>query len=162
MYEAIIVVALALTACAPTIDGPVEQQRAVDQHDATRLGAQLSQLPGAVRADVTLHRPMIDPFTQAPTPGSAAVLVVVDDHANRDAITRSAVALVRGTAPEIAEPAIVVELGATRPRLATVGPFTVEARSKPRVVAVLAAAFAVIAVLAGWIAWLERGRLARS
>ena len=155
------VVVLALSACAPTIDGPVEQQRAIDQNDATRLGKQLSQLPGAVHADVTLRRPAIDPLTQAATPGSAAVLVVVDDAADRDAVIRSAIALVRGTAPEIAEPAIVVELGATRPRLATVGPFTVEARSKSRVVGVLAAAFAVIAALAGFIAWRERGRLVR-
>ena len=50
------VVVLALSACAPTIDGPVEQQRAIDQNDATRLGKQLSQLPGAVHADVTLRR----------------------------------------------------------------------------------------------------------
>jgi len=155
------VVVLALSACAPTIVGPVEQQRAIDQNDATRLGKQLSQLPGAVHADVTLRRPAIDPLTQAATPGSAAVLVVVDDAADRDAVIRSAIALVRGTAPEIAEPAIVVELGATRPRLATVGPFTVEARSKSRVVGVLAAAFAVIAALAGFIAWRERGRLVR-
>ena len=155
------VVVLALSACAPTIDGPVEQQRAIDQNDATRLGKQLSQLPGAVHADVTLRRPAIDPLTQAATPDSAAVLVVVDDAADRDAVIRSAIALVRGTAPEIAEPAIVVELGATRPRLATVGPFTVEARSKSRVVGVLAAAFAVIAALAGFIAWRERGRLVR-
>jgi hypothetical protein len=69
--------------------------------------------------------------------------------------------LLRGTAPEIGEPAIVVELGATRPRLAQVGPFTVEASSKRRIVGSLAAAFGVIAALAGWIAWRERWRLAR-
>lgn len=146
-------------ACAPVVDGPVEQQRTVDRDDATRLAAQLAQLPGAVRADVTLRRPTTDPLSQAATPGSAAVLVVVDDRADKTAITRSATALVRGTAPEISEPAIVVELGAVRPRLAHVGPFSVEASSKGRVVGALAAALAVIALLAAWIAWRERGRL---
>jgi type III secretory pathway lipoprotein EscJ len=156
----LIVVVLALTACAPAIDGPVEQQRTVDERDATRLATQLAQLPGAVRADVTLRRPIVDPLTQAASPGSAAVLVVVDDAADVRAITRSAIALVRGTAPEIAEPAIVVELGATRPRLASIGPVTVEATSRSLVVGALAFAFAVIAALAGWIAWRERSRLA--
>lgn len=155
------VVAVAVAACAPVIDGPVEHQRAVDRDDATRLAAQLAQLPGAARADVTLRRPVVDPLSQTTTPGSAAVLVVVDDVADRRAIQRSAIALVRGTAPEISEPAIVVELGAIRPRLARVGPFTVEAGSKGRVVAALAAAFGVIALLAGWLAWRERWRLAR-
>lgn len=150
-----------LVGCAPTSDGPVERQRAVDIADAQRLATQLARLPGAVRADVTLRRPLVDPLTQAATPGSAAILVVVDDRADRRAIMRSAIALARGTAPEIAEPAIVVELGAVRPQLATLGPFTVEQASKPRIAGALAAAFAVIALLAGWIAWRERWRLAR-
>lgn len=148
-------------ACAPTIDGPVEHQRAVDTVDGDRLASQLAQLPGAVRAEATLHRPVVDPLTEATTPPSAAILVVVDDKADRRAITRSAIALVRGTAPQIPEPEIVVELGATRPTLASVGPFTVEARSKSRLVGVLALACALIATLAGWIAWRERWRVAR-
>lgn len=148
-----------LATCAPTIDGPLERQRAADRADAMRLAAQLAQLPGAVRADVTLHRPVVDPLTQATSPASAAVLVVVDDAADRRAVTRSAIALVRGTAPEISEPAIVVELGATRPRLVRIGPFTVEDASRGRIVGALAAAFAMIALLAGWIAWRERWRV---
>lgn len=143
-------------ACAPQIDGPIERQRAIDRDDGQRLAAQLAQLPGAVRAEVTLHRPVVDVLTETSTPASAAVLVVVDDKADRRAIQRSAIALVRGTAPEIAEPAIVVELGAVRPVLATVGPFTVEARSKPRVVATLAVALSLIIALAGFIVWRER------
>lgn len=146
-------------ACAPTIDGPVERQHTVDRSDSTRLAAQLAQLPGAVRADVTLHRPVVDPLTQHAVPGSAAVLVVVDDRADRTAVTRAAIALVRGTAPEIADPAIVIEVGAPRPRLVHVGPFTVEERSKGRVVGALAAAFAIIAALAGLLAWRERWRV---
>jgi type III secretory pathway lipoprotein EscJ len=154
--------ALALTACAPTIDGPVEHQRSVDRTDADHLASQLAQLPGAVRADVTLHRPVVDPLTEQTTPPSAAILVVVDDKADRRAITRSAIALVRGTAPEIPEPEIVVELGATRPTLASVGPFTVEARSKSKLVGALALAFGLIAALAAWIAWRERWRVSGS
>lgn len=155
----ILVAATLLVACAPTIEGPLEHQRSVDRTDADRLATQLAQLPGAVRAEVTLHRPVLDPLTDAATPPSAAVLVVVDDKADKRAVTRSAIALVRGTAPEIPEPEIVVELGATRPTLASVGPFTVEARSKQRLVAVLAIACALVAALAGWIAWRERWRV---
>jgi hypothetical protein len=140
-------VIVALVACAPQIDGPVERQRTIDRHDADRLALQLASLPGAVRADVTLRRPVVDPLTEI-----AAVLVVIDDRADRTSITRSALALVRGTAPEIQEPSIVIELGAVRPQLANVGPFTVEASDKPKLVALLALALALIALLAGFIA----------
>lgn len=152
---------IACAACAPQIDGPIERQRAIDRDDSTRLAAQLAQLPGAIRAEVTLHRPMVDPLTETATPASAAVLVVVDDKADRRTIQSSAIALVRGTAPEISEPAIVVELGAVRPVLAKVGPFAVEARAKPRIVATFAIALALIALLAGVVAWRERARTSR-
>ena len=148
-----------LVACAPQIDGPIDRQRAIDRDDSTRLAAQLAQLPGAVRADVALHRPAYDPLTGAATPASAAVLVVVDDVADRTAIKRSAIALVHGSAPEIAEPSIVVELGARRPVLARVGPFSVTAGTRPALVATLATACALVALLAAWIAWRERWRI---
>jgi len=151
-----------VVACAPQIDGPVEHQRALDRDDSVRLAAQLAQLPGAVRAEVTIRRPVVDPLTEASTPASAAVLIVVDDQADRRAVQRSAIALVRGTAPEISEPAIVVELGAVRPKLASVGPFTVEARSKPRIVAAFAIALALVVALAGFVAWRERWRVRRN
>lgn len=150
-----------VVACAPTVDGPIERQRAADRTDADRLATQLAQLPGAVQAEATLHRPAVDPLTQAVTPPSAAVLVVIDDKADRRAVIRSAIALVRGTAPEIPEPTIVVELGAIRPVLAQVGPFTVEARSKSAVVAAFAGVLGLVIVLAAWLAWRERWRVAR-
>jgi type III secretory pathway lipoprotein EscJ len=150
-----------LVACAPQIDGPVDHQRAIDRDDSTRLAAQLAQLPGAVRAEVTLHRPVVDPLTEAATPASAAVLVVIDDKADARAIQRSAIALVRGTAPEISEPSIVVELGAVRPALASVGPFTVEAKSKSRIVAAFAIALGLVVMLAAFVAWRERHRVSR-
>ena len=147
-----------LAACAPTIDGPVERQAATDRTDATRLAAQLSALPGAIRADVTLRRPTVDPLTERATPPSAAIVVVVDDTADATTIKRSTIALVRGTAPEIPEPTIVVELGAIRPRLATLGPWRVEASARRGLITVLAAAFALVAGLAGYIAWRARRR----
>jgi type III secretory pathway lipoprotein EscJ len=150
-----------VVACAPQIDGPVERQRTIDRDDSTRLSSQLAQLPGAVRAEVTLHRPVVDPLSESVTPASAAVLVVVDDQADRSAVRHSAIALVRGTAPEITEPAIVVEVGEVRSTLATVGPFSVEARSKPRLVATFAIALGLIAGLAGFVAWRERFRVPR-
>lgn len=147
-----------LFACAPRIDGPVERQRAIDRDDSIRLAAQLAQLPGAVRAEVILRRTVVDPLGETVSPASAAVLVVVDDKADRAAIQRSAIALVRGTAPEIGEPSIVVEVGAVRPELAMVGPFVVEAKSKPRIVVAFAIALALIAGLAGYVAWFRRPR----
>ena len=151
-------IVLALVACAPQIDGTDERQRAIDRSDSTKLAAQLAQLPGAVRAEVTLHRAVVDPLTETATPASAAVLVVVDDKADRTAITRSTIALVRGTAPDIAEPAIVVELGAVRADIAHVGPFAVDVRSKQRLVATLSIALVLIALLSGYIAWRARVR----
>ena len=152
-----IVVAIALAACAPTVDGPVERQRAVDRDDGDRLALQLAQLPGAVSAQVTLHRAARDPLgVSPPSPASAAALIIVDDQANRAAVTQAATTLVRAAAPEITAPAIVVEVGVVRPTLAKVGPFTVEASSKGTLKAVLAIALAMIAGLAGWIALSSR------
>lgn len=142
-----------LAACAPAIDGPVERQRATDREDGDRLAAQLAQLPGAVRAEVTLRRATRDPLgVTAPTAATAAVLVIVDDRADRAAITRSATTLAHATAPEIPAPAILVEVGAHRPTLARVGPFSVEAGSRGPLRALLATTLALIAALAGWIA----------
>jgi type III secretory pathway lipoprotein EscJ len=146
---------LVLVACAPTIDGPIDQQRARDAVDAARVSTQLAALPGAVRADVTLHRAVTDPLGSS-QPASAAVLIVVDDRADRAAIERTTRALLHGTAPEIADAQIAVEVGAVRPTLAKVGPFTVEATTRPRLVALLAVLLAIVAGLAGWIAWRER------
>ena len=146
-----------LAACAPAIDGPLDHQRAIDREDAVHLGAQLAALPGAVRAEVTLHRPVVDAFTHETTPASAAILVVVDDRADRAAITDAARRLAHATAPEIPAPEIAVELGAIRPQLAAVGPFAVETRSRTRLVVTLAGGLAVIFLLAAWIAYRERG-----
>jgi hypothetical protein len=155
-------VLIAWVACAPQIEGPVERQRALDRADSSRLATQLAQLPGAVRAEVALHRAVVDPLTDTADAASAAILIVIDDRADAGAIRRAAAAIVRGTAPEISEAAIVIELGAVRPRLASVGPFTVEARSKPSIVAAFAIALAFVVALAGIIAWRERWRLGRS
>ncbi len=153
-----VIAVVILASCAPTIDGPLAQQRAIDRDDADRLAAQLQTLPGAVSASVTLHRPARDPLVlMPPSPASAAVLLVVDDRADRAAVTRSASALVHAAAPEIASPIVLVEVGAIRPVLAKVGPFTVEAGSRGALRGVLVIALALIAALAGWLAVRERG-----
>jgi len=155
-----IIVAIALcTACAPTVEGPVERQRAVDREDADRLAAQLEALPGAISASVTLHRAVRDPLGVAPASAPAGVvLVVVDDAADRTLVTRTATALFVATAPEVGSPAIEVVVGAHRPTLAKVGPFSVEDRSSGPLRITLAVALAVVAALAGWIALRERPR----
>jgi type III secretory pathway lipoprotein EscJ len=150
-----VLVLAVVIACAPQVDGPLDEQRTRDSADAIHLQTQLAALPGAVRAEVTLHRPVRDPLG-ATQPASAAVLVVVDDRADRSLIARDAHALLAGTAPEIADPQITVEVGAIRPQLARVGPFTVEAQDKQRLVTTLALGLLALLGLAGWIAYRER------
>jgi type III secretory pathway lipoprotein EscJ len=160
-----IAVALAFVhaGCSPTVDGPIEHQRTIDRDDGDRLAAQLAALPGAVTANVTLHRATRDPLgVTAPTASSAAVLIVIDDRADRAAVTEHAAMLVHAAAPEIAAPAIIVEVGVHRPALAKVGPFTVEEASRGPLRAALAIALAVIAALAAWVAWRERYRRGNS
>jgi type III secretory pathway lipoprotein EscJ len=141
-----------LVACAPVVDGPAEMQHTIDRVDEQRLTAQLLALPGVVRAEVLIRRPARDPLgTQPAAAPGASIVVIVDDQTDRAATTAAARSLANVAAPGI-EPAIVVEVGAVRPVLAKVGPFTVEAASKGRLKAVLAIALAVIAALAGWIA----------
>ena len=151
---------MVLAACAPTVDGPADRQRAIDREDADRLASQLAALPGAISASATLHRSVRDPLAVAvPSPSSAAVLIVVDDAADRTAIARSASELTRAATRGIDTPVILVEVGAIRPTLAKVGPFTVEASSRGPLRAVLAIALVLIAALAAWIA--IKGRPAR-
>jgi type III secretory pathway lipoprotein EscJ len=150
-----------IAACAPIVDGPAERARAVDLADSDRLSVQLGALPGAVSAHATLHHAFRDPLAEkSGSPASAAVLVVVDGSADL-AETRAAVtALVRATAPDIAQPAVLIEVGAPRPVLASVGPFTVEQHSRSRLIATLVAGLAIIAGLALVIA--RRARSASS
>ncbi|HVK85761.1 MAG TPA: hypothetical protein VM513_16695 [Kofleriaceae bacterium] len=131
---------------------------------------QLAHVPGAITASVTITRPVDDPLaaplprraTQsgslAPRTATAAALIIVDDHADRDAISAAAATLLRAVAPEVTAPNVVTMIGAHRPELAKVGPFTVEAGSKGTLKAALALALAAIAGLAAWIAVRERQR----
>jgi hypothetical protein len=163
-----LLVALAIS-CAPSVDGPAERARAADVEDGARLAAQLSALPGVWSAQVTLHRPAADPLAASglglrasgdpdsaraearsprPEAPSAAVLIIIDDHADRAATLAAAQQLLHGTAPEIAAPELVITVGAPRAELARVGPFTVERGSRRALTIALAAALAAITALA--------------
>lgn len=151
--RALAIVLLLAVGCAPTVDGPVERQRAADRDDSVALSAQLATLPGAVSATATVHRSTRDPLgVGAPSTASAAVLVVVDDATDVAATTTAATTLVRAAAPEVSAPAIVVLVGAHRAQLAKVGPFVVDKGSAAALKASLAVGLIVIAALAGWIA----------
>ena len=80
--------------------------------------------------------------------------MIVDDRADRAAVAAAARTLARAVVA--AEPAIVVEVGAVRPEVAALGPFTVGAASKGPLKLVLGGAFAAILVLAGWLAHAHR------
>jgi hypothetical protein len=152
-------IAVAAAACAPAVDGPADRQRALDREDGARLTALLGALPGVVRAEAAIHRAIRDPLAPGPAASAddaAAIAIATDERADRAAIALAARTLTRAIAPGAA-PAIVVEIGAIRPRLAEVGPFTVEAGSQAPLRAALAAALALIAALAGWIGWARLG-----
>lgn len=142
----------AIAACAPTVDGPLERQRAIDRADADQLASQLAALPGALSASVTLHRAVRDPLADTSTRAAAVVLLVVDDAADRTELARTTTALVTGAAPEIPSPTVQIVVGAHRAELADVGPFRVDSRSAGALRIALAVALAAIAALAGWIA----------
>ncbi len=147
-----------LVACAPAIDGPVEHQRDRDRVDSARIETELALLPGATAARVVVHRSARDPLAvvEAPVAPTAAVLLVVDDAADRAQLEAAARVLVRAAVPDVAEPAIATVVAMPRPALASVGPFTVAASTRGPLRAVLALALALIAALAGWIAWRAR------
>jgi hypothetical protein len=88
-------------------------------------------------------------------PSTAAIVVIVDDQADRAATIDATRRLSRAAVPGV-ESAIVVEVGAVRPVLAKLGPFTVEASSKPPLKLALALVFALLATVSGFIAWRAR------
>ena len=156
MTSKVFAVAL-LAACAPSVDGPAEQQRTTDRVDATLVQMQLATLPGTISANVVVYRPIVDPLAPAAsarTPSVSAV-ILVDDATDRPAVTRDATALLRAIAPS---PSLVVAPVVHRPLLAQVGPFTVAASSRNALRATLAVALAAIALLAGWVALTARRR----
>lgn len=159
----IALLAAAIAACAPAVDGPTERRRAADREDADRLAAQLAQLPGTVSVGVTLHRPAADPLAPSPaSPATGLALIVVDDSVERDAMTRTARSLFAASAPEVTAPAIEVVVGGRRPQLANVGPFSVAEGSARPLRVVLAGALGLLAVLAAWIALREGQRRGNS
>jgi type III secretory pathway lipoprotein EscJ len=161
-----LVVGVVLAACAPSVDTPAEHQRAIDAADSARLSTQLAALPGAWSAHATLVRPIEDPLspsqTKSKSKASAAVLVVIDDKADRAAIGDAVGKLVHGVAPEITAPDIVITQGEPRAELARVGPFSVERSSRRALIITLAIALAAIAALAlGLASYARRGNSAQ-
>ncbi|HET7505339.1 MAG TPA: hypothetical protein VFK02_30175 [Kofleriaceae bacterium] len=160
--SALLIAAMVASGCAPTVDGPIERQRAIDREDGDRLAAQFLQLPGVVAASVVLHHAARDPLSAAP-PSAATLSAVIatDDAADRSAIRDAALRLARAALPELASGAPVIEVHAAvhRPVLARVGPFWVEESSRGPLRAALALGCLAIAGLAGSLAL--RARRAR-
>lgn len=163
LYAALVGGCGAAISCAPTVDGVAERQRAIDTDDGLQIAAALGALPGVVSAQATVRRIVEDPLqphasTQRPSPtqrpssssppGSAALLIVIDDHADRAQTLATARQLVRGVAPDVSDPQIVVAQSDPRPALAHVGPFEVVASSRRPLILTLAVALAAIAALA--------------
>ncbi len=141
----------AAISCAPSVDGVAERQRAVDTDDGAHLAAALGALPGVVSAQATVRRVIDDPLRPhagAAGAATAAVLIVIDDHADRAQTLATARQLARGVAPDVTDPQLVVALSDPRPALAHVGPFEVVASSRRPLILTLAVALAAIAGLA--------------
>jgi hypothetical protein len=154
-----IALAVAISAaCAPPVDGPIEQQRAIDRDDGDRLAAQLAQLPGVVTASVVLHHALRDPLAVvAPRPTTFTAVLGVDDKADPSALRAATTRLARATLPELGslpEAALPIEINAVvhRPVVAKVGPFSVEDSSRTSLRVTLALGCLAIAALAATIA----------
>jgi len=126
-----------------------------DASDARGIEAVLRAAPGAIDAQVALHRRFRDPLTGATSQAAGAVLLLVDDRADRVALDARARALVHAVAPEVT-PQVIVTLAGHRAELASVGPFTVEASSKRPLIGALVGLLAAVALLAGYVAWRDR------
>ncbi|HEX4422720.1 MAG TPA: hypothetical protein VH165_32620 [Kofleriaceae bacterium] len=163
---AIAAFALGAAGCAPTVDGPVEHQRAIDRDDGDRLAAQLALLPGVVTASVVLHHAARDPLAIAPdSPARLTAVIATDDRAAPDTIRAAALRLAHATVPELdprreSRPGAIVAAALSieiypvvhRAQLARVGPFWVEDSSQRPLRAALAIGCLAIAGLAGVIA----------
>jgi hypothetical protein len=146
---------LSCGACAPTVDGPIEHQRAIDREDSARLSGQLARLPGVVAADAVLHHATRDPLAvAAPRPATFTAVITVDDKADAEVIRAATTRLARATLPGLPEAALPIEIHAVvhRPVVASVGPFSVEESSRGPLKATLAVGCLAIAGLAALIA----------
>lgn len=155
------IAAMIATGCAPPIDGPLEQQRAIDREDGDRLAAQLVQLPGVVTATVMLHHARRDPLAVNSTAAATfGAVIATDDQAAPDAIRAATIRLAHAVVPELdGAAALPIEINAAvhRATLAKVGPFRVSASSQAPLRAVLALGCVAIAGLAGALAVSARG-----
>jgi hypothetical protein len=149
------------TSCAPSIDGPIERQRAIDRADADRLAAQLARLPGVVSANVVLHHAVRDPLAVTPPAGPTfSAVIATDDQAVPEAIRAATARLAHAALPELpGAAALPIEIHAVvhRPALARVGPFWVEQSSSRPLRAALALGCLAIAGLAASLAIHARG-----
>lgn len=151
---------LAISACAPIVDAPTERARTADREDAAQLSVQLRSLPGIATAEVMLRRSVRDPLTgSAPAPYASAV-IVVDTPFYRSSSEAGAIRLIRAAVPEVERPEILVEVGRPPPKMASVGPFQVATGTKPRLMATLIVGLLLIAMLAGYVAYLARRQAA--
>ena len=156
-------IACGLAACADPdsiIATPHELHDRVDARDAAAIAHSLGTLPGIVAVDATVRRPFADPLASVAIAGTptAAIALTIDTRisstvAAEDA-TRIATAIVPSLLPVNIH--VVIAAAAPLPRLAHVGPFTVEESSRTPLMATLAAALLLLLALAGWIAFRER------
>lgn len=152
----IVAIALAVAACDRDAWSPRAEQARLTQDRAVALTAHLETLPGVTRASVLLDDAPADPLAPpAPDPAPrASIVLVLAPAADPDATTAAARAATLASVRDLADHDLVITARTTpaAAALASVGPFEVSPRSRGPLLATLAAALALIALLAAWIA----------
>lgn len=138
------------------VPSPRARHDAADGADAGQLERQLAAIPGVASASVVVHRPFVDPLAPPSPPTAATASVLVVEARSDPSIEQRVRTLARAALPDVPVSIVVAPPVAPPVATANVGPFVVAAESKRALQATLAIALAVIAALAGYVAWNQR------
>lgn len=150
------IVAVVVVTCGcdrDLVPSPHARHDAEDVADARRLEQQLAALPSVSRASVVVHRPFVDPLEpqRDVQPARASVLLV--STADLESTVKQ---LATAALPDVPVSIVIVPPSPPPVKTATVGPFVVAEGSRRALQATLAIALALIAGLAGYVAWSQR------
>ena len=156
----LLVVATLASACSgDLVPTPARTQATRDTARASALDVQLRALPGVVDVHAMVRTPVDDPLAPRHDEPPASASVAVHAAPSRAAALADEVrALAAAALPDVDAARLTVVVAEATPPAATakVGPFEVAQTSRGALRATLAIAFALIIVLAGFIAWRER------
>jgi hypothetical protein len=135
------------------VPSPEARHDAQDVADAKRLEAQLAAIPGVTTASVVVHRPFVDPLAPVQAPIAPSASVVVVGTGDVEPMVQHVAAAVL---PDVPMSILVAPPVPPPVKTAKVGPFVVAEDSRRALQATLGIALALIAGLAGYVAWTQR------